>query len=152
MSESEAPPARGPNGRWQPGRSANPKGRAPGDPYRRATALRAELVEHAPEIVQVVYQAALSGDLRAAQLVLERCLPAIKAVDLPIAALTLPGSTLADRAGAILDAVLGGTLTPDTGGQLLQALAQLVQIRDADQLETRLAALEARAGANHAPD
>ncbi|MBK7060832.1 MAG: hypothetical protein IPH51_10125 [Rubrivivax sp.] len=108
-------------------------------------------MEHAPEIVQVVYQAALSGDLRAAQLVLERCLPAIKAVDLPIAALTLPGSTLADRAGAILDAVLGGTLTPDTGGQLLQALAQLVQIRDADQLETRLAARKPAPGPTMRP-
>lgn len=134
--------------RFKPGQSGNPAGRP-----RRGTAtaeiLRAILAEQAGEVVQLVVDAALAGDLQAARLVLERVLPPLRPQAAPVEVLALAGaSTLTEKAGAILAAAGAGEISPDVAAHLLAALGGVARIAEIDELMRRVAALEA---ADHDP-
>ncbi len=53
---------------------------------------------------------------------------------------------LADNSRVVVKAIADGELTPEEGASVLQALASQVRIIEADEIEKRLAALEAAAG------
>jgi len=65
-------------GRWQPGQSGNPRGRAADTVVTRA---RARISRQLPAIIDALVTAALAGDASAARLLLERVVPAIRPVD-----------------------------------------------------------------------
>ena len=79
--------------------------------------------------------------MAAARLLLERVLPAIKAVDQPVF-FDVPAGGLADRGEAVLAAVAVGEIAPDQAQAVLSGLAALAKLEDTDELERRIAALE----------
>lgn len=133
--------ARTQKGRFAKGTSGNPSGR----PKSESAELRAKLAAHGVAVANVVLAAAKGGDLTACKLILERLLPPLKSTTAPVQVEIPPDLGLTDSGRAILKAVAGGELAPDTGAQLVAALGGLARITEIDELEQRLAALEAMA-------
>ena len=126
---------------WRAGQSGNPRGRRPGS--GEVAKLRAAIAEHVPTIIERLVAAALQGDTGAARLLLERVCPPLKATEEP-APLALPDGTLTEQGRAVLGAVAAGDLAPGQGAALLGAIGTLARVAEGDELERRLAALEAR--------
>ena len=138
MTTRKAPPKA-----WKPGQSGNPKGRPPG--VGEVSKLRAALAVDVPDILQTVVTAAKNGDTQAARLILERVLPALKAVE-PMRPLSLPDGSLTDQGRAVLASVAAGELAPGQGAALLGAIGTLARVSEIDELAARVAALETRHG------
>lgn len=128
---------------WQPGQSGNPSGKKPGSGALQK--LRASLAPDVPAILQTVVNAAKGGDTQAARLILERVLPALKAVE-PVQALTLPDGSLTDQGRAVLASVASGELAPGQGAQLMTAIGTLARVAEIDALAARVDALENKHG------
>ena len=126
---------------WKPGQSGSPKGRPPGVGY--VSKLRAAIAVDVPDILQTVVTAAKGGDTQAARLILERVLPALKAVE-PAQALTLPDGSLTDQGRAVLASVASGELAPGQGAQLMTAIGTLARVAEVEELAARVAALESK--------
>ena len=129
---------------FEPGQSGNPDGRPKGIRDKR-TAMRELLVPHAPELIAKVVEMAKDGDAAALRICLDRLIPPAKAKDDPV---YLPGmaESLADNSRIVVKAIADGELTPEEGASVLQALASQARIIEADEIEKRLAVLEAAAG------
>lgn len=130
-------------GRWKPGESGNPKGRARGS--GDIGKLRQSIAEHVPDIIAKLVQAATAGDAASARLLLERVIPPIKAAELP-APMDLPDGSLAEQGRAVLAAAGTGDLAPGQAAQLLAGLGALAKLIETDELAARIAALEAKHG------
>jgi len=128
---------------WKPGESGNPRGRPPGS--GEIAALRAGIRARIPALIERLIDAALAGDTSAARLLLERVLPPMKPAE-ETAPLALPDGTLTDQGRAVLRAVADGELAPGQGAALLASLGTLAKVREGDELEARIAALEAARG------
>jgi len=126
--------------KWQPGQSGNPAGRPPGS--GEVAKLRAGIAEHVPQILSKLIDAAIGGDTQAARLLLERVLPPVKAVELPVE-LSLPEGRLTEQARHVLAAAAGGKLAPDQAATLIGALAGVARIAETDELRERIERLEA---------
>jgi hypothetical protein len=61
------------------------------------------------------------------------------------ASFTLPEGSLTDQAHAVMQAVSSGVIAPSTAGELLTALVQVAKIREADEVLSRVEALERNA-------
>jgi len=129
---------------WKPGESGNPAGRAPGS--GEVAKMRAAMAEHVPALVAVLVERALSGDIGAARLLLERTIAPLKASE-EAAPLTLPDGTLTEQGRAVLGAVAAGELAPGQGAALLASLGTLAKLTEADELSRRIEALESRSRA-----
>lgn len=96
--------------RYKKGQSGNPRGKPQGT-KSRFTAMREALADNLPELLDATKEAALSGDMVAMRLLLERTLPPTKAaaatVDIPALA---EAETLTGKAEAILSSVACGFL------------------------------------------
>jgi hypothetical protein len=68
-------------------------------------------------------------------------MPALRPVD-GLVEIQLSGATLTEKAEQVLAAVGTATLSPDQGGRLLDAIAACAKIREADDLDRRIRALE----------
>jgi hypothetical protein len=130
-------------GRWKPGESGNPAGRAPGT--GEVAKIRAEIAARVPELLAAMMARALDGDVGAARLLLERAVAPLKATELP-QALTLPDGTLTDQGHAVLASVAAGELAPGQGAALLGAIGTLARVTEIDELATRVAELEKKHG------
>lgn len=127
-------------GRWKAGESGNPAGRKPGT--GDVAKLRHGIAAHLPAIITALVSKAKDGDPQAARLLLERVLPALKPVEEPVV-LGLPdGEGLTAQGVAIVQAVGCGTIAPGQGATLLAGLGALARIREVDELERRIKALE----------
>ena len=131
---------------WQAGQSGNPKGRPPG--RGQSAQFREALASKLPEVLQAVVQAACAGDMQAARLVLDRCLPALKPLEATIEGLTLPTGTLTQQARDILASVSRGELAPGQGAQLVASIGAVAKIAEFDELTARIEALEKAHGNN----
>ena len=127
---------------FQPGNPGGP-GRPQGSRNAATFALDRIADEAGKDILKKMVEAAKSGDMRAAELVLQRIWPARKSR--PIA-LTLPAiqsaSDVVAAVGAVADAVGAGDITPDEGqavASILEAKRKAIETVD---LEARLSALE----------
>jgi len=130
---------------WKKGESGNVAGKPKGTRHRATTMLMALMEKNAESITQTVIEAAKSGDLAAARMILDRLAPHAKerpvSVDLPDTN-TVEGINAAQQ--AILQAVAAGDLLPGEG----TALAGIVEARrralESLELERRIVALETR--------
>ena len=87
----------------------------------------------------------MTGDVTALRLCLERIAPARKdaPVTFPLPAMQSAGDA-ARAAGAVLEAVADGELTPTEGAHVMGLVEAYRRTLEASELEVRLAALEAR--------
>lgn len=127
---------------WVPGRSGNPAGRPKGKGFAGQT--REALGDRLPEVLKAVTDAALGGDMTAARIILDRVLPTLKPLELPLPPIAVPtGATLAQQAGAVMEAATRGDISPGQAAQLVGAVAALAKIIETDELQRRIEALEA---------
>ncbi len=128
---------------FKPGQSGNPAGKPKGTRARSTILAEAMMQDEAGAVVRAVVDAAKSGDMTAARLVLERIAPARKgrpvAFDLP--AIDTAADVLA-ALGAVLKAVAAGQLTPDEGNAVAGLLELKRRAIETIDFEQRLAALE----------
>jgi hypothetical protein len=139
------PSKKPPETRGRPFEPGNPGG--PGRPAgsrNKATLVLDQIADDAGKaILEKMVEAAMGGEMRAAELVLQRIWPARKSR--PIA-LTLPAiqsaSDVVAAVGAVADAVGAGDITPDEG----QAVASILEAKrraiETVELESRIAAIE----------
>ena len=127
-------------GHWLPGSSGNPAGRPTGSGH--VARLRAELAQELPTIIQSLIEQAKAGDIQAIRIILDRVVPPLKAVDLPVR-LELPAGGLSDQGRAIIASAACGEVSPADASQLLGAISQLARIQEVDALVERVEKLEA---------
>ena len=145
MSEQAKPANAGgkQDGKFAPGTSGNPSGKAPGTRHRVTRAVEALLEGQYEALTQAAITKALEGDGVALRLCLDRIAPPRR--DAPIS-ITLPPVTSAADAvaasSALLDAVAAGEVTPGEAGPVMALLVSHKGIVEAGDLERRIAALE----------
>ncbi len=134
-------------GRFAPGQSGNPDGRPVGARHRTTLAIEALLEGEAEGLTRKAVEMALGGDTTALRLCLERLAPARKdspvRVDLPA---VNNADDLAGASSALLAAVASGEVTPDEAGRVMTLLTAHRAIIETGELESRIAALEAKGG------
>ena len=127
-------------GRWKAGESGNPNGRKPGT--GKVAQLRENIAQHLPEIIEQLVTKAKEGDSQAARLLLERVIPPVRSIEQPVN-IDLPADAdLSVQGQSIIQAVACGVLAPSQGSNLLTSLGTLARIKELDELERRLTALE----------
>ena len=127
-------------GRWKVGESGNPNGRKPGT--GDVAKLRASIAKDLPEIIAQLVAKAKDGDAQAAKLLLERTIPTMKSTDQPVMIKLPEGVGLTEQGETIIQSIASGTLTPTEGSALLASLGTLAKVKEIDELERRLTALE----------
>jgi hypothetical protein len=125
---------------WKPGESGNPKGRPPG--RGQSAQFREALASKLPAILESVVKAAIEGDMTAARLVLDRCMPTLKPMEATIEGLALPTGTLTQQARDILASVSRGEVAPGQAAQLIGAVGSVAKLMEVDELSARIEALE----------
>ncbi|MBB1492967.1 hypothetical protein H5395_15880 [Paracoccus sp. MC1854] len=136
------------NGRNKDGRFA--KG-APGRPkgaVNRTTRIAQSLLDGEAEgLTRRAIELALGGDPTALKLCLDRVVPAPKGrhVDFPVPALETPADAVA-AAGAVVQAVSRGDLTPGEGAQVMGLIDAYRRTCETADLAQRLERLEASLG------
>ena len=65
---------------WKQGESGNPRGR-PRKSQKSMAQLRSQISEHLPDVIEVLANAAKDGDVQAARILVERCVPSMRALD-----------------------------------------------------------------------
>ncbi|MBK1671956.1 hypothetical protein CKO35_01325 [Ectothiorhodospira shaposhnikovii] len=87
---------------------------------------------------------ALEGDSHAASLILARVMPALRAQAEKVEFDFDAKATATEQAEAVLQAIADGLVSPDVGKQIIEAIGSLSSIRQIDELEERLSALEGK--------
>ena len=126
---------------FPPGVSGNPKGRPKGS--GPSAKLRAAIAKEVPDVIARLVELAKGGDVQAAKVLLDRVLPALRSEAAPVSVAGMDDGSLTQRAQAVLDAAGRGELPPDTAASLVSAVGQLARLAEIDDLERRIAALEA---------
>ena len=126
--------------RFRKGQSGNPSGRPKGTP-NPATILRQQIADDLPSIIGTLVSRAKDGDVQAANVLLARCLPALKPQSEPPES-PLAGASLTERAESIASATLAGELPPSTAAELMSVLTQQARIAEVGELAERLERIE----------
>lgn len=128
---------------WSPGQSGNPKGRPKGS-LNRKSLLAEELEKEGSAIAKVVIAAAKGGDIQAANIVLQRVAPPLKARSEKVTFTLDSSQSLTEQARQVLQAIANGEIDPDTGKLLIECISGFAGLKEIDELATRLNAIEAR--------
>ena len=126
---------------WVPGQSGNPSGRPAGSRNRK-NVIADEFANEGSAIARKVIEAALAGDMQAANICLSRLSPPLRARAEKVQFELTPDAPLSTQAQQILTAVAAGDVDPETGQLLINCIASFAGLKATDELEARLAALE----------
>lgn len=126
---------------WQPGQSGNPKGRPVGSRNKK-NVIAEEFEKDGSAVARVVMDAALQGDMQAANMVLQRLSPPLRARAEKVTFELTPDAPLHEQANQVLASVAEGAIDPETGKMLIDCIQSVAGIRAVDELEARLQALE----------
>ncbi|MES9950059.1 MAG: DUF5681 domain-containing protein [Candidatus Thiodiazotropha sp.] len=139
---------------YKPGESGNPSGRPKGAKNKRVTLVTA-LKEHFGTTRQataekkfwlLVTKAAEEGDQTCLGLIAQRLQPPYKPQS-PLLDIELPPEPVA-AAQKLIEAAASGEATVEQVKTLLSGLSDLIRAREFEEIEQRLAALEAQYSAN----
>lgn len=125
---------------WKKGQSGNPAGRVKKPRATGEQQLRANLLAKAPEIIAALEAKAAEGDVGAAKVLLDRCLPALRATEAPV---PIPLGDLAEAPTRIMQGVEQGILSPTQAQALASAVGTLTRTLEVLDFEERLKRLEA---------
>jgi Family of unknown function (DUF5681) len=132
---------------FKKGKSGNPRGRPQGSRNKATIALEALISGEAERVVQTMIEAAKGGDVTAAKALLDRLIPPRKGrsimLDLPRVE---SGADLVHALSATIDAMANGVVTPDEASTIAGVLEQKRKAIEVEEIERRLAALEAKQG------
>lgn len=132
------------NPAWTPGmRSPNPAGRPRGIVDKRQK-LNQRMLADADAIVSALIDKALEGEVGAASLILARVLPALRSQAEKVQFDFDAAGPVTNQVEQVLAAIASGVVAPDVGRQIIDAIGALSAIRATEELEARLAALEAK--------
>lgn len=126
---------------WQPGQSGNPRGRPVGSRNKK-NVIAEEFEKDGSAVARVVMDAALEGDMQAANMVLQRLSPPLRARAEKVTFELSPDAPLHQQANQVLASVAEGAIDPETGKLLIDCIQSVAGIRAVDELEARLQALE----------
>ena len=126
---------------FQPGKSGNPKGRPKGIPNPQAR-LRQAIADDIPQILGVLRERALDGDVQATALLISRCLPPLRP-ESAAQTIEVNGESLGERSEGVVAAAIAGQIAPDAATGLMSILTAQAKILETVVLERRIAALEA---------
>lgn len=128
---------------WAPGQSGNPAGRPKGSLNRKSLIFE-EFEKEGSAVARVVIEAAKNGDIQAANIVLQRLAPALKARCEKVTFALDSTQSLTDQARQVLQAIALGEIDPETGKLLIECISGFAGLREIDELASRLNAIEAR--------
>lgn len=134
-------PNGGPTPGFQPGVSGNPKGRPKGSRNRK-NIIAEEFAKDGSKVARVVMDAALEGDMTAANMVLQRLSAPLRSRAEKVMFELDPEAPLSEQAQQVLTAVSKGDIDPETGKLLIDSISAFAGIKQVDDLEARLEALE----------
>ena len=141
MNQVKSENGRDARGRMLPGHTSNPKGR--NKINDRVRQLRDLLESEVDALIKKVIQAALNGDMTAAKLILDKCLPNLRPVTMPVELPSVAASdTPLDKARAAMELVTKGQLAPDVGIAISKSLIDIYRVEKFEEIEERLAKLE----------
>jgi len=137
---------------YKPGQSGNPNGRPKGIKTKK-TLIREGLdaisnircIDARRELIEAVYDAALDGDMAAANLLINRLEPSYKAVQQPIELPVNTPTDLFEKGKFILKLFESGDLSPDAAKELIDSVLKLIKVQESDETIKRLDELEAKA-------
>jgi hypothetical protein len=151
-NETDSPPKQC-DGHFQTGVSGNPKGRPQGSRNRATLALEALLDDDGTNILRRAIDSALKGDPVAMKLCVERLVPVRRerpiCVDLPE---LRTAASINAKFDLLFEAVADGRLLPTEGEKLANLLAAQLKAKEVDDLERRVAALEAKQMEGYEPE
>jgi len=127
---------------FKPGQSGNPAGRPKGSGL--VGQLRQQLSDAAPDIVAKLIESAKAGDSTAMRVVLEKLIPNQKP-QLPPLAISIPDGSLLERASSVFDAAIKGDISPDQAVAIISMGNEIARLKEYEDLEKRLIALEQKA-------
>ena len=127
-------------GRFEKGRSGNPRGRPLGSRNSATLAAEALLEGEAEKLTRKCIELAMDGDTVALRLCLERIYPARKdrPVTFPLPPITSPRDA-ADIAAAIAQAVAAGHVTPSEAAEIAKVVDVYVRAYQMAELNDRVA-------------
>ncbi|MBS7544312.1 DUF5681 domain-containing protein [Ancylobacter oerskovii] len=128
---------------FEKGKSGNPAGKPPGTRNRATRAVEELLDGESEALTRKAIEMALAGDGPALRLCMDRLIPPRKdrAVTFAMPKLTCAADA-AKAAGALLDAVSAGDITPSEAGELGKLVEGYVRALEASEFEERLSRLE----------
>ncbi len=129
--------------KWEPGVSGNPNGRPKGS--GEVARLRLAITERLPEVIEVLIQRALEGDISAAKLLLERTVSPLRAQDVPVRIDLPTDDGFTEQGRVVLQAALQEAVDPGMGLRIIKSIENLSKICVIDELEKRIRSLEERA-------
>lgn len=129
---------------FEKGQSGNPAGRKPGTTV--GGKLRRAIEAKSDEILAVVVEAALSGDLTACNILLNKIIAPLKSVAPNVQLAHANSGDLASQGAEVIKSALVGEIPPDTANQLISAIAIQAKILETGELVKRIEALEQRNG------
>jgi hypothetical protein len=142
-SEPPSPATPKPSTRFKPGQSGNPAGKPKGTRNATTLALETLLDGQATALTQKAIDLALTGDMAALRLCLDRILPPRK--DRPVTFTLPPINSAQDAAAtvsAVLTAVATGEITPADAGEISKLIEAYVKAFETAELAERLERLE----------
>lgn len=130
---------------FEKGKSGNPTGRPRGATSTLVIreALEQVFTDGEKGLLAAICESAKAGDLSACALLINRLYPQLKPIQ-PMSIFSLEGTTPADQAQSILQAVADGLLPADVGVQLIAAVGKCLEIREISELAIRLEQLESK--------
>lgn len=129
--------------KFKPGQSGNPRGR-PRKGQATADRLRAQIADDVPEIINQLREAALGGDVQAAKLLLDRCIPALKPIQQTQPVAAGDAHDLLSQGKSVINAMQSGQLPPEQAKQMLDSLVAQAKLIEHTDFDERLAKLEAQ--------
>lgn len=125
---------------FKKGQSGNPKGKPPGPTAR--SKFRDQVNAALPGIVANLVQQAQNGDMTAASLILNRCIPALRPTSDPTKLVMPRNGSLSDQGERVLAAAMAGSLAPDEAKSLIDVLTAQSKLIEQSEIAQRLEAIE----------